>query len=69
MYNIKDFEKISIINKSQLARKIGISIYSMSKIMNRKRSCSKVVAYAIVKGINENAEIEDYFYKTDNPIR
>ena len=63
MYLLKDIEKISIINQSQLAKKIGINQATLNRIFNKKQSCSKVIAYAIVKSINENAEIKDYFTK------
>lgn len=61
MYQLKDISKISIINQSKLAKKIGASQATLNRIFNKKQSCSKLMAYAISKAINENAEIEDYF--------
>ena len=63
MYQFKDISKITIINQSGLARKIGIAQSTLNRILNKKQNCSKLMAYAIVKTINENAEIEDYFIK------
>ena len=63
MYQLKDINKVSIINQSELARKVGINQATLNRIFNQKQSCSKVLAYAIVKAINENNEISDYFDK------
>lgn len=63
MYILKNDEKVSIINQSELARKIGINQATLNRIFNKKQKCSKLMAYSIVKSINENAEIEDYFEK------
>ena len=61
MYQLRDIAKVSIINQSELARKVGINQATLNRIFNQKQSCSKVLAYAIVKAINENNEILDYF--------
>jgi DNA-binding XRE family transcriptional regulator len=61
MYRLKDTNKIAIINQSELARVVGINNSTLNRIFNKKQNCSKIIAYAIVKTINENAEIEDYF--------
>ena len=61
MYRLKDTNKIAIINQSELARVVGINNATLNRIFNKKQNCSKIIAYAIVKTINENAEIEDYF--------
>ena len=63
MYQLRDINKVSIINQSELARKVGINQATLNRIFNQKQSCSKVLAYAIVKAINENNEILDYFDK------
>lgn len=65
MFELKDKEKVAIINQAQLSEKIGIDKATMNRIFNKKQKCSKLIAYAIVKTINENAEIEDYFKKGD----
>ena len=59
MYQLKDAEKVAIINQSELARKVGINQATLNRIFNKKQKCSKLMAYAISKSINENAEIED----------
>lgn len=61
MYLLNDTDKIRIINQSQLSEKIGIDKATLNRIFNQKQKCSKLIAYAIVKTINENAEIQDYF--------
>ena len=61
MYQLKDAEKVAIINQSELARKVGINQATLNRIFNKKQKCSKLMAYAISKSINENAEIENYF--------
>ena len=63
MYQLKDASKVSIINQSELARKVGVNQATLNRIFNQKQNCSKLMAYAICKSINENAEIEDYFVK------
>ena len=49
------------INKSAAGRVIGLTQPTMSKILNRKVACRKVVAYCIAKYLNKDAEIQDYF--------
>lgn len=61
MYRLKNIDKVAIINQSEMARTVGINQATLNRIFNQKQNCSKVIAYAIVKTINENAEIEDYF--------
>ena len=60
MYIFKE-DVIDIFNKSEIARQVGVAIATITRIFNRKQKCSKRIAYYIVKTINENAEIEDYF--------
>ena len=52
---------VDIFNQSAIAREVGLAIETVNRIFNRKQACSKTTAYCIVKTINENAEIEDYF--------
>lgn len=61
MYQLKDTEKVAIINQSELARKVGVNQATLNRICNKKQKCSKLMAYAIVKCINQNNEIDDYF--------
>lgn len=60
MYLFKENVNIEV-NKSAAARTIGLTQPAMSRILNRKAACRKVVAYCITKYLNEDAEIEDYF--------
>lgn len=54
---------VDIFNQSAIAREVGLAIATINRIFNGKQACSKRTAYCIVKTINENAEIEDYFDK------
>lgn len=60
MYILKediDFKMNQII----ACKVIGLSQPTLSKILNRRVACRKVVAFSITKYINIDAEIEDYF--------
>lgn len=54
---------MKMYNKTKVAEYIGITIQTLSRIINGKQDCSKLVAYCITKFLNQDAEIEDYFYK------
>lgn len=62
MYILKDGVDLKI-NQTIASVVIGISQPTLSNILNRKVSCRKVVAFSIVKYLDEKAEIEDYFEK------
>ena len=51
------------INQTIASKVIGITQPTLSNILNGKVACRKVVAFCIVKYIDENAKIEDYFIK------
>lgn len=51
------------INQTVASEIIGITQPTLSNILNGKVSCRKVVAFCIVKYLDENAKIEDYFTK------
>ena len=55
-------EKFNFINQRAIARTIGITPETMNRIVNGKQTTNKTTAYCIVKAINQNAEINDYFY-------
>lgn len=63
MYIFKSAKKDEIENITIASEIIGISRTYLTNILNRKNDCSKVVAYAITKYINKEAEIKDYFVK------
>lgn len=44
-----------------IAKKIGITKHYVTNILNGKKHCSKLVAYVMVKVVNQEAEINDYF--------
>ena len=62
MYRFKKekFDKIKL-NQAKIADEIGISRQYINGVINNKYNCRKIVAYAITKLINSNAEINDYF--------
>lgn len=54
-------EKFNGINQRSIALTIGITPETMNRIINGKQTTNKTTAYCIVKAINQNAEINDYF--------
>lgn len=62
MYILKVDAKIDF-NKTKASEVIGVSREYLTDILNRKKSCSKVLAFCITKYINKNAEIIEYFKK------
>ena len=64
MYLIKEEQAEKIkkrIKGSYLAREVGISPGYVSLILDGKKTCAKRTAFCLVKAINKDAEIEDYF--------
>lgn len=64
MYIFKENEKAKILEGrtiTYVANKIGVTTPFLTSVLNGKRTCSKLVAYCIVKCLCQNAEIEDYF--------
>ena len=64
MYILKEGVELKL-NQTTACEVIGLSQPTLSNILNRKVSCRKVVAFSIVKYINKEAEIEDYFIKIE----
>ena len=62
MYILKKDVKIRM-NQTIASEVIGIAQPTLSNILNRKVACRKVVAFSIVKYLDDEAEIEDYFEK------
>lgn len=62
MYMFRDDINITIRQK-QAVEVLGLTKSALSKIMNKKMACRKVVAYAITKYMNQDSEIEDYFVR------
>lgn len=63
MYILKKEVQLSFngLEQKKIAEKIGIAQETLSRILNRKQKCSKLIAYCITKLNDENAEILDYF--------
>ena len=55
-------KKIRQIYKNKyFVETVGLSRSYTSLILNRRRSCPKMVAYTITKAINPEAEINNFF--------
>ena len=67
MYILKENIVVDLKCETQrkVAEKIGITEQTLSKILNRKMTCSKMIAYCIVKINNSEADIEDYFERVN----
>lgn len=62
MYILK--ENVAIrMNQTIASEVIGLAQPTLSNILNRKVACRKVVAFSIVKYLDDEAKIEDYFEK------
>ena len=51
------------VKQIEACKIIGLTQRTLSKILNGKVACRKVVAFSITKYIDETAEINDFFYK------
>ncbi len=51
------------IKQTEACKVIGITQPTLSKILNGKVACRKVVAFSITKYIDTTAEINDFFIK------
>ena len=56
-------EKFNNIKQTEIAEKVGITVETLNRIINEKQTTQKTTAYCIVKAINSNAEINEYFIK------
>lgn len=54
-------EVTSKYKMSGLCKQVGLTAGYLSLVINRKKTCPKKTAYAIVKYFNTDAEIIDYF--------
>ena len=58
-------EKFTGVNQAELARVTGLAHPTVNRIIRNKQSCSKCTAFCIVKSIDKNAEIDEYFVRKD----
>ena len=65
MWEFKNKEYAKQYNKVKMAEIIGLNPDTVRRIINGKQECSKLVAYSITKFLNSNAEIENYFVRTE----
>ena len=56
-------EQFKNIKQREIAKKVGITEETLSRVINQKQATTKTTAFCIVKMIDSNAEIEDYFKK------
>lgn len=63
MFILKENVILSFNGKTQrdIAKKLGITEFTLSRILHRKNTCSKPLAYYITKVNDSEAEILDYF--------
>lgn len=64
MYKLKEEMKNELLcdkSATYIANTLGVSFSYIVNILNRKVDCSKVMAWAIVKCLNYENEIEKYF--------
>ena len=65
MWVFKDKEVAKMYNKTQMAKVVGLNPDTLRRVINGKQVCSKLVAYCITKFLNSEAEIQDYFIRTE----
>ena len=67
MYILKENVIVDFNGEKQkkIAEQIGITEQTLSKVLNRKMPCSKMIAYCIVKINDKEKEIEDFFERVD----
>lgn len=68
MYKFNEKEKANLLSGrtiTYVAKKIGITNTFLTSVLNGKRTCSKTIAFCIVKCLCQDAEIEDYFIKIE----
>lgn len=58
-------EKIHFDNQNKVAKQIGITPTSLSRILSGKVKTTKMTAYCIVKVFDKDGEIEDYFVREE----
>lgn len=69
MYNFKIDKKEEFLSGrtlSYLSQKVGVTKNYLSLILCGKKSCSKPLAYCLVKVISSEYEIDDFFERKEN---
>lgn len=64
MFQFKTEKKAEYLQGKKIknvAQEIGISRVYLSYILNGRKTCSKFIAYCIVKTLHSELEIADYF--------
>lgn len=65
MYHFREEKRNEIVSRfklNYLADEIGISLAYLSRILNSRKDCKKVVAYCITKLVDNEKEV-DYFFE------
>lgn len=64
MYLIKDGFKEKILNGrtiTSIAKELGVTTGYINQVVNKRKACSKLVAYCLCKISNQDYEIDDCF--------
>lgn len=56
-------ERMVFESQKEIAKQLGLTEQTLSRILNGKQSTKKLTALCIVKLYDSEAEIEDYFVK------
>lgn len=59
------YDKLTLRGQKEAGEVIGVTPQWLCNVCGRKVTVRKILAYSIVKYIDENAEIEDYFVRID----
>ena len=68
MYGFKKEKYKELLNGKScewLAKEVGYNNCTLSLIFNGHKTCKKALAIAIVKALDNNNEVEDFFEKID----
>jgi plasmid maintenance system antidote protein VapI len=65
MYIIKEKGSIFFEKNVDVANEIGITPFTLSRILNGKQATQYTTAYCIVKKFNSEKEVLDYFNRKD----
>lgn len=63
MYEFKLNRDDVTLNIGIASKVIGIDRSWLSQVLNKRKHCTKIVAFCITKYLDEDAEIDDYFIK------
>ena len=62
------YKNLTLRKQKEAGKIIGVTPQWLCSVCGRKVTVRKLLAYCIVKYIDENAEIEDYFVRIDEGV-